>query len=144
MADTLATRLSFRCSIKTFPVTSLWSISIPLERPGIPKEPRDILNRINEISFNSSLLRELRAINFVQRLIAEGSVDEGAMKRVLVHMIADDTLMTELSVASKTIPVPGIIFELRDAGHAAADDFLTQHRDKIGVASSVDLAEMYD
>jgi NTE family protein len=116
----------------------------PLERPGIPKEPRDIANRINEISFNSSLLRELRAINFVQRLITKGSVGEGAMKRVLVHMIADDALMAELSVASKTIPVPGIIFELRDAGRSAADDFLTRHRDKIGVASSVDLAEMYE
>jgi len=116
----------------------------PLERPGTPKEPRDILNRINEISFNSSLLRELRAINFAQRLIQDGSVKEGALKRVLVHMIADDVLMTDLSVASKMLPTPGVIFELRDAGRAAADTFLTQHRDKIGVESSVDLTEMYD
>ena len=92
----------------------------------------------------SSCLPTVRAINFVQRLITKGSVGEGAMKRGLVHMIADDALMAELSVASKTIPVPGIIFELRDAGRSAADDFLTRHRDKIGVASSVDLAEMYE
>ena len=69
---------------------------------------------------------------------------EGALKRVHVHMIADDELMTNLGVASKMLPTPGVIFELRDAGRAAADDFLEQHRDKIGVASSVDLAEMYD
>lgn len=116
----------------------------PLDRPGIPKEPRDILNRINEISFNSSLLRELRAINFVQRMISDGTVAEGAMKRVLVHMIADDALMTELSVASKMIPTPSTIFALRDAGRAAAANFLEQHRDKIGIASSVDLADMYE
>ena len=116
----------------------------PIERPGIPKEPREILNRINEISFNSSLLRELRAINFVQRLISDGTVEEGAMKRVLVHMIADDALMVDLSVASKTVPAAGIIIELRDAGRAAAETFLADHRDKIGVSSSVDLAEMYD
>ncbi len=116
----------------------------PLERPELPTEPRDILNRINEISFNSSLLRELRAINFVQRLIADGKVADRAMKRVLVHMIADDALMTELSVASKMIAAPGIILELRAAGRQAAEDFLTQHRDKIGVSSSVDLAEMYE
>ena len=116
----------------------------PLERPDLPTEPREILNRINEISFNSSLLRELRAINFVQRLIAEGTIAEGAMKRVLVHMIADDELMTELSVASKMIATPGIVLELRDAGRRAAGDFLTRHRDKIGVSSSVNLSEMYD
>jgi len=116
----------------------------PLVRPGTPKEPREILNRINEISFNSSLLRELRAIHFAQRLLADGNVSEGALKRVLVHMIADDKLMTDLGVASKMLPTPGIIFELRDAGRAAADTFLSQHRDKIGVASSVDLTEMYD
>jgi NTE family protein len=116
----------------------------PLVRPGTPKEPREILNRINEISFNSSLLRELRAINFAQRLLAEGNVAPDALKRVHVHMIADDVLMTDLGVASKMLPTPGVIFELRDAGRTAADAFLDQHRDKIGVASSVDLAEMYE
>ncbi len=65
----------------------------PLERPGIPRSPQDIRNRIDEISFNSSLLRELRAIAFVQRLLDQGAVAEGAMKRVHIHMIADDPLV---------------------------------------------------
>ena len=116
----------------------------PIIRPGVPKEPREILNRINEISFNSSLLRELRAISFVQRLISEGAVEDGAMKQVLVHMIADDELMTDLSVASKTVPTQGVIIELRDAGRVAADTFLKDHRDEIGVSSSANLAEMYE
>ncbi len=55
----------------------------PIQRESLPLTPQQIQNRINEISFNSSLLRELRAVAFVQRLIDEGSVTEGAMKRVM-------------------------------------------------------------
>ena len=64
----------------------------PLERDELPMDAHGILNRINEISFNSSLLRELRAIHFVQRLISEGKVSSNSMKKVRVHMIADDDL----------------------------------------------------
>lgn len=116
----------------------------PLERPEIPKDAPAILNRINEISFNSSLLRELRAISFVKRLIRDGQVKKGAMKDVNVHMIADDALMNKLGVASKLVPSPTIILALRDAGRQAADNFLTQHREILGKSSSADLAEMYD
>ena len=65
----------------------------PLERDEIPKAPHEISNRVNEISFNSSLLRELRAISFVQRLLSEGVMEAGRMKDIRVHMIADDELM---------------------------------------------------
>lgn len=116
----------------------------PLERNEIPRDAPAILNRINEISFNSSLLRELRAINFVKRLITEGKIKEGAMKNVLVHMIADDDLMTNLGIASKLVPNPGVILALKDAGRNAAETFLSDHGDKIGRASSVDLEAMYD
>ena len=115
----------------------------PLERPELPVTARDIQNRINEISFNTSLLRELRAIEFVQRLIAAGKVAEGAMKRVLVHMVSDDALMRQLSVATKLVPSPVVIHQLRAAGHAAADAFLARHRDAIGARSTVDLAAMF-
>lgn len=116
----------------------------PLFREDVPKDAPAILNRINEVSFNSSLLRELRAINFVRRLIDEGKVAKGAMKRVLVHMIADDALMNDLSVASKLVPTPGVIYALREAGESAADAFLTEHKAKIGVEGSCDLREMYE
>lgn len=115
----------------------------PLERAETPRDARDILNRINEISFNSSLLRELRAIHFVQRLISDGRMPEGAMKKVRIHMIADDDLMTTLSVASKLVPTPATLSALFDAGQAAAEQFLDQHRAKIGQASSIDLPAMY-
>ena len=65
----------------------------PLERDGVPETPAQIEDRINEISFNSSLLRELRAISFVYRLLKANRVPEGEMKDVLIHMVADDKVM---------------------------------------------------
>ena len=115
----------------------------PLEREDLPVTPKQIQNRINEISFNSSLLRELRAIEFVQRLLDEGSVEEGRLSRVRVHMIADDPLMEQLSVATKLWRNPTIIAKLREAGAQAAEDFLSDHKDKIGSESSVNLREMF-
>ncbi len=115
----------------------------PLNRDEVPKAPHEIQNRINEISFNSSLLRELRAINFVQRLIADGAVTEGAMKNVFVHMIADDDLMRELSVATKLLPNPYLLGRLKEAGRAAADRFLTDHFDDLNTTSSTDLEAMF-
>ncbi|SEJ07810.1 NTE family protein [Cribrihabitans marinus] len=116
----------------------------PLERDELPKTPQQIQNRINEISFNSSLLRELRAISFVGRLLDEGALERGRMSRVLVHMIADDALMTGLSVATKMVPMPTVLHGLKTAGRDAADRFLAAHRDDLGVRGTVDLAEMFN
>lgn len=116
----------------------------PLVRPDLPVAAPEILNRINEISFNSSLLRELRAIRFVKDLIAKGKVEKGAMKDVLIHMIADDAVMQELSVATKMVPTAYLVRSLRAAGHEAAERFLSEHRDALNKTSSVDLKSMYD
>ena len=115
----------------------------PLERVSIPRTAQQIANRINEISFNSSLLRELRAIRFVQKLLEDGKVTPGAMKKVLVHMIADDALMNELGVATKTIATPVVISRLKAAGRAAAGQFLDDHFDDLGQVCSVDLETMF-
>ena len=115
----------------------------PLERPGVPRTPQEIQNRINEISFNTSLLRELRAISFVKRLIGEGRMPQGAMKDVAVHMIADDELMARLSVATKLVPSPTVLNGLRDAGRAAAGRFLREHGARLGNGGSVDLGTMF-
>jgi NTE family protein len=55
----------------------------PLERPDKPTSAREIMNRVNEISFNSSLMREMRAVAFVTRLIDDGKLNQGDAKRVL-------------------------------------------------------------
>ena len=111
----------------------------PLHRAELPNDSQSIQNRINEVSFNASLFADLRSINFVKRLIAQEAIPKGRMKDVLVHMIADDGLMNELSVATKMIPVPVVLARLRAAGHAAASVFLAQHRGDLNERGTVDL-----
>ena len=115
-----------------------------LYRKDVPVAAHDIQNRINEISFNSSLLRELRAIDFVKELIATGKVAKDAMKDVRVHMIADDDLMRSLSVATKMIPVPHVLSELKTAGQQAAEKFLTQNKASLSHAATLDVRSLID
>src|SRR5271166_1684968 len=65
----------------------------PIERRELPRTARDILNRVNEISFNSSLMREMRAIHFVTELIESGQLAPGRMKQMLIHAISGDEIM---------------------------------------------------
>lgn len=115
----------------------------PLRREAVPMSPVEIQNRINEISFNAALLGELRAVNFVKRLIAEGRMPAGAMKNLNIHLIDDDELMNELGAGSKLTPSPALLARLKAAGRKAAQGFLRRHRGQIGVESSVDLRGLF-
>ena len=115
----------------------------PWLRDALPMSPLDIQNRINEISFHAALLGELRAVNFVKRLIAEGRMERGRMKDVLLHLIADDDLMTDLSASTKLAPNPGLIDRLHQAGRTATERFLTAHRGDLGQRASLDLAALF-
>jgi len=111
----------------------------PIVRQGVPKTAPEILNRINEISFNSSLMREMRAIAFVTRLIESGKVEASKMKQMLIHSIRDDELMTAHSVASKLSPDWQFLCGLKDSGSAVTERWLRANFDAIGERSSVDL-----
>lgn len=115
----------------------------PIRREEIPRTSVEIVNRINEISFNSSLLRELRAIDFVHRLIEDGSVKAQTMKDILVHSIMDDELMTQLGVATKLSPDRAFLDRLKEAGRASMDTFLKTHWADIGQRGTVDLKAMF-
>jgi NTE family protein len=115
----------------------------PFERDGVPITPMDIQNRINEISFNAALLGELRAVNFVHRLLASGKIEKGQMKNVLVHLIDDEDLMDDLTATTKLLPSPALFERLKTAGRAACERFLTQHRDKLNHKSSYDLKALF-
>ncbi|TCP40999.1 patatin-like phospholipase family protein [Rhodovulum marinum] len=116
----------------------------PLERDEVPVTGQEIQNRINEISFNSSLLRELRSIRLVEDLIAEGRLARGSMKALRVHMVADDGLMRQLNVATKLLPSPVVLGELKAAGRAAAERFLDEMAPRLGREGTVDLKRLCD
>jgi NTE family protein len=108
----------------------------PLVRNEVPKTAADILNRINELSFNSSLMREMRAISFVTKLIDDELLDA---KHVFIHGISDDHLMTGLGVASKLNADWEFVTHLRDEGRKRGEEWLGQNYDKLGNASTVDI-----
>ncbi|TCO69726.1 patatin-like phospholipase family protein [Rhodovulum euryhalinum] len=116
----------------------------PLERAEVPVTGQEIQNRINEISFNASMLRELRSIQMVKDLIAAGRLERGTMKDLRVHMIADDALMRQLNVATKLVPNPVVLDELKRAGRAAAARFLVEAAPQLGRAATVDLHRLCD
>ena len=115
----------------------------PIERKKLPTTAAEIFNRMNEISFNSSLMREMRAVAFVTKLIDDRVLDGDTYSRMLMHSIRDDAAMAELSVATKLTPDWGFLCRLRDSGRARAAQWLEGNFDKVGKASTVDLAEVF-
>lgn len=115
----------------------------PIEREDLPFTSTEILNRINEISFNGSLLRELRTVDLVNRLIEDGTLSQGRMTHNRLHSVRDDAFMSQLGIASKMTPSKALMLQLHDAGYAAMDGFLDAHFDDIGKQSTVDLRDMF-
>jgi NTE family protein len=116
----------------------------PLERNMTPRTQAEILNRINEITFNSSLIAEYRAIDFVTRLIDQGRLargqGEGEYRRINVHRIALESAFKELTADTKLDSDFAFFELLRNGGQRAGQDFLSKHFDDLGVRSTVDLA----
>ena len=115
----------------------------PIVRKGVPKTAAEILNRINEVSFNSSLIRELRAISFVTTLIQDGKIDRAEMKEMLIHAIRSDQTMTALGVSSKLNADWDFLCHLRDQGRNEAEHWLAQNYSAIGERCSVDLRKEF-
>src|SRR5262245_36217666 len=115
----------------------------PIERRTTPTGSREIMNRINEITFNSSLLAEFRAIEFVGRLIAQGRLPRGTgpgqYRHIKVHRIALDGNAKQLTAESKLNTDFDFFSMLHQLGRRAARRFLDAHFDDIGTRSTVDL-----
>jgi len=114
-----------------------------IRRDELPASAADVLHRINEISFNSSLMREMRAIAFATRLIDNGELDRNTHSRMFMHWIGNDQLMSQLGTATQFHPEWSLLCRLRDEGREAARIWLTQNFDWIGSSSTVDLTEMF-
>jgi NTE family protein len=109
----------------------------PAERPAIPTASRTIMNRMQEISFNSSLIREMRAVAFVTKLIDEGKWIDG--KRILIHTIESEDVIRELPASSRLNGDWDLLSHLHKTGYGRAENWLVANFDHIGVESTVDL-----
>ena len=91
-----------------------------IRRDELPASAADVLHRITEISFNSSLMREMRAIAFATRLIENGELDETRHSRMLIHWIGNDRLMSQLGTATQFHPEWSLLCRLRDEGRESS------------------------
>ncbi len=114
----------------------------PFVREETPKTPGEIMDRLNEITFNAALAAELRAIGFVQKLLDEGLLKDtarGRYRRMLMHAITADKALADLSLGSKFDTEWRFLSDLRERGRQAADAWLGDCLGQVGVSSSLDL-----
>jgi NTE family protein len=118
----------------------------PITRDEVPVLANEINDRVNEITFNASLMKELRAVAFVQKLLEDGMIKDkfrDRFKHVLMHSVRADKALKNMSVATKFCMDWGFLTELRDRGRVAADEWLNANYDHLGVRSSVDVRAEY-
>ncbi|GEP08242.1 patatin-like phospholipase family protein [Methylobacterium gnaphalii] len=115
----------------------------PVERRETPRTPQEIQNRLNEITFNANLMRELRAIDVMHGLLAETAPDGTAAKRVLIHRIDGTEALDDYDAASRLDARWRCLERLRDRGREAAVHWLAERFDSVGHESTLDLQSAY-
>lgn len=108
----------------------------PVERPGVPKSARDILNRLNEVAFNAVLLKELQMMALLRSVAEPGNDKTAHWARMRVHLIRSE-MLTTLGASSKLNAEWDFLTMLRDEGRAAAEAFLAQHGAALGQRSTL-------
>lgn len=115
----------------------------PVFRGDVPTTAREIQDRVNEITFNSSLIAEMRAINFVNRLIAGGKLDPSEYRYTHMHLIDGTDVMVDLHASTKLNAEPDFLLYLKGLGRTAAENWLAREFDTIGVAGTCNIAQQY-
>ncbi|MBB5575287.1 MULTISPECIES: patatin-like phospholipase family protein [Rhizobium] len=110
----------------------------PVERPGTPRSAREILNRINEVSFNAVLLKELKMIALLRKVAQVGDDEGERWASMRIHRVVSD-MMSGLGSSSKLNAEWEFLTMLHDWGRKSADAFLDAHGDDLGRRSSLDL-----
>jgi NTE family protein len=116
----------------------------PMNREEVPCTAREILNRLNEISFNSSLMREMNGIATISKMIDRGQVSHPGYASVKFHMIEAEDQMSDLGGSSKFNADWGFLTYLHKLGMDAAGAWLDEHYDAIGERSTLDMIKTYE
>jgi NTE family protein len=118
----------------------------PIVRPDLPRSAPEILNRINEISFNSTLMREMRAVKFIRDIMdGDWIKDEHKhkLRYIFMHSIRNDESMAGLAVASKSNTSWSFLTGLRDRGRVTAERWLAENFEHLGKRTSIDLEKEF-
>jgi NTE family protein len=118
--------------------------TVPIVRQTLPTTVLEIDARLREISFNSSLMREMRAIAFITKMIDEGWLKkeyESKLKRIHMHCIRADKALRDFSLASVYSPDWDFLITLRNLGRHAAENWLHKHSNDLGEKSTIQLED---
>jgi NTE family protein len=115
----------------------------PVERDGAPRAASDINARLNEITFNASLLAELRAIEFVGRLLDQSRLPEGRYRKILIHNLSETQTLRPLAIGVDLNTDLSFFEALFVTGRDTAERWLGEHFDALGERSTVDLEVMF-
>ncbi|WLI74449.1 patatin-like phospholipase family protein [Halomonas alkalicola] len=115
----------------------------PIYREELPTSAAAIMSRLNEITFNASLIKEVHMIAMLQRLLGDQGVDIGCYAGTLFHRIDGDETLSKLSVSSKMNAEWPFLCHLRDAGRRTADGWLAEHFEALGSRSTLDVESVY-
>ncbi|MBF9266526.1 patatin-like phospholipase family protein, partial [Paracidovorax cattleyae] len=113
----------------------------PIEHTELPDSAADIMERMNEVTFNASLLAEMRAIEFVRRLLAEGKLDAQRYKSVRMHRIDGGSVLAGFGASSKLRADLPFVRQLFALGRAAGQAWIERHHRDVGVRPTVNIAD---
>lgn len=115
----------------------------PTHRPRLPVTASEISDRLNEISNNLSIMREIRAMHFITELIDSGNVKPGTLKRLHVHLVEDEKVFQDLGWSSKLNTDLDFLLHLKEAGRIAGDKWLEKNWEFIGKKGTADCVEEF-
>ena len=115
----------------------------PLRRPDVPQTARDILNRLNELSFNTSIMREMRGFATISQLIESGQLTNHHYAQVNFHMIEAQDDLANFNASSKSNTDIAFLEDLHQRGWKSADRWLEKNFDMLGVKSTLDVMEVF-
>ncbi len=115
----------------------------PLSRADVPVSSRDILNRINEMTFNASLVREMAGIATITSLVESGELNNDRYTAVRFHQISAEAELARYGALSKMNTERAFLEHLHRLGYETADNWLSENFQRIGWESTVDVLEKY-
>ncbi len=111
--------------------------------PSLPTKPHEITDRATDIGFNSSLMREIRVIDSLNRLIDNGFDYDGQLEKINIHLISTGDGLNDLNGSSKLNVSWDYLTYLRDLGHNKADEWVKENYGMIGVKSTLDVEKEF-
>jgi NTE family protein len=129
--------------IRQCPAADLLLVQInPLQRRSLPITSRDIMDRLNEVTMNAALVRELDVVATLNDLIRDGSLKSERYRLIRLHRIADPEVMSRLGLRSKNNTAWPFLTYLRDAGRTCTGRWLEANRAKLGHEATFDPGQL--